>query len=80
MEPAGIPNQKMYFPGTPKNAAADYAGVEDHIAFLASEPEGFVKRCKSLGMEYRPRSLPESELFELFIKDPNGLIIELFYQ
>ena len=36
-----------------------------------------MKRFKSLGMEFRPRSLPESELFQLFIKDPNGLTIEL---
>ncbi len=49
----------------------------DHIAFLASEPEGFIGRFKELGMSYRPRSLPESDLFQLFIKDPNGLTIEL---
>ena len=77
MGPAGIPNQEMYYLGTPKNAAADHAGVVDHIAFLASEPEEFVKRFKKLGLSYRPRSLPESELFQLFIKDPNGLTIEL---
>ena len=73
----GINGKIQVHMGTPKNAAADHAGVVDHIAFLASEPEGFVKRFKSLGMEFRPRSLPESELFQLFIKDPNGLTIEL---
>ena len=77
MGPAGIPNQEMYYLGTPKGAATDHAGVVDHIAFLASDPEAFVKRFKALGMEFRPRSLPESELFQLFIKDPNGLTIEL---
>ena len=60
-----------------EHLAADHAGVVDHIAFLASEPEEFVKRFKQLGMSYRPRSLPDSELFQLFIKDPNGLTIEL---
>ena len=77
MGPAGIPNQEMYYLGTPKNAANEHSGVVDHIAFLASEPEEFIKRFKSLGMNYRPRSLPDSELFQLFIKDPNGLTIEL---
>jgi catechol 2,3-dioxygenase-like lactoylglutathione lyase family enzyme len=77
MGPAGIPDQEMYYLGTPKNASTEYSGVVDHIAFLASEPEAFVKRFKSLGMEYRPRSLPESELFQLFVKDPNGITIEL---
>ena len=70
MGPAGIPNQELYYLGTPKNAATDYSGVVDHIAFLASEPAEFVDRFKKLGMSYRPRSLPESELFQLFIKDP----------
>ena len=74
---AGIRNQEQYYLGTPNNAATDHAGVVDHIAFLASEPENFVKRFKALGMAYRPRSLPESDLFQLFIKDPNGLTIEL---
>ncbi len=74
---AGVPNQEMYYLGTPKNAATEYSGVVDHIAFLASEPEEFIKRFKTLGMSYRPRSLPESELFQLFVKDPNGLTIEL---
>lgn len=77
MGPAGIANQDLYYLGTPKNAATDNSGVVDHIAFLASEPEKFVKRFQSMGVEYRPRSLPESELFQLFIKDPNGLTIEL---
>lgn len=77
MGPAGIQNQEMYYLGTPKGAATDHAGVVDHIAFLASNPQEFVARFKKLGMDYRPRSLPESELFQLFIKDPNGLTIEL---
>ena len=77
MGPAGIPNQEMYYLGTPKNAATEYSGVVDHIAFLASDPEEFVQRFKKLGMSYRPRSFPESELFQLFVKDPNGITIEL---
>jgi catechol 2,3-dioxygenase-like lactoylglutathione lyase family enzyme len=77
MGPAGVPDQEMYYLGTPKDAATENSGVVDHIAFLASEPEEFVNRFKKLGMSYRPRSLPESELFQLFIKDPNGLTIEL---
>ncbi len=77
MGPAGIENQELYYLGTPKNAANDNSGVVDHVAFLASDPEEFVKRFKSLGMPFRPRSLPDSELFQLFIKDPNGVTIEL---
>ena len=77
MGPAGIENQEQYYLGTPKGAATDHAGVVDHIAFLASNPQEFIDRFRRLGMDFRPRSLPESELYQLFIKDPNGLTIEL---
>ena len=29
------------------------------------------------GLEYQPRSLPEFDLYQIFVKDPNGLTIEL---
>jgi catechol 2,3-dioxygenase-like lactoylglutathione lyase family enzyme len=77
MGPNGIPNWERYYLGTPKGAATDHAGVIDHIAFLASEPGQFVRRFKELGIEYRPRALPESDLYQIFLKDPNGLTIEL---
>jgi catechol 2,3-dioxygenase-like lactoylglutathione lyase family enzyme len=77
MGPAGVPNQELYYLGTPKGAANDNAGVVDHIAFLASEPEEFIERFRKLGLPFRPRSLPESELYQLFVTDPNGITIEL---
>jgi hypothetical protein len=49
----------------------------DHIAFLASEPGGLIRRLKERGIDYQPRSLPEFDLYQIFIKDPNGLTIEL---
>jgi catechol 2,3-dioxygenase-like lactoylglutathione lyase family enzyme len=77
MGPDGIDNADMFYLGTPKGAVKDHAGVVDHIAFLASEPGGFIRRFKERGVEYRPRSLPESDLYQIFVTDPNGLTIEL---
>jgi catechol 2,3-dioxygenase-like lactoylglutathione lyase family enzyme len=77
MGQAGIPNAELYYLGTTKRSAADNSGVIDHIAFLATEPEVFLKRFKEMGVSARPRSLPEFELYQLFIKDPDGLTIEL---
>jgi len=74
---AGVPNSELYYLGSPKNAAKNNSGVIDHIAFLATDPGGFVKHLKEKGVAARPRSLPESELFQIFIKDPDGLTIEL---
>ena len=74
---AGVKNQEIYYLGTPRNAATDHSGVIDHIAFLASEPERFIRKFREAGVSFRPRSLPESELYQLFVKDPNGLTLEL---
>ncbi|NCW50627.1 MAG: hypothetical protein EBV89_04980 [Betaproteobacteria bacterium] len=49
----------------------------DHIAFLADDPSGFIERFKARGIAFRPRHLPESNLYQLFVRDPNGLMIEL---
>jgi len=74
---AGVPNSKLYYLGSPKNAATDNSGVIDHVAFLATRPEKFLKRFQKLRIPCRPRSLPESDLYQLFIQDPDGLTIEL---
>jgi catechol 2,3-dioxygenase-like lactoylglutathione lyase family enzyme len=77
MGPDGIEHADLYYLGTPVNAATDHAGVVDHIAFLATEPGAFIRRFRARGIDYTPRSLPEFDLYQLFLKDPNGLSIEL---
>lgn len=77
MGQAGIPDAERYYLGTPKDAATDHAGVIDHIAFLASEPGAFIRRFRERGIAYQPRSFPEFDLYQIFLKDPNGLTIEL---
>ena len=77
MGQAGVPNSDLYYLGSPKNAAKNNSGVIDHVAFLATEPEKFLKHLKAAGVKVRPRSFPESQLFQLFIQDPDGVTIEL---
>ena len=77
MAQAGVPNSQLYYLGSPKNAATSNSGVIDHVAFLATDPDRFVKHLKGIGVALRPRNFPESQLFQLFIKDPDGLTIEL---
>jgi catechol 2,3-dioxygenase-like lactoylglutathione lyase family enzyme len=77
MGPHGIDNAEMFYLGTRKDSATDQTGVVDHIAFLATEPGAFIRRFRETGVEYRPRALPESDLYQIFVTDPNGLTIEL---
>src|SRR5207244_11214826 len=73
MAQAGVPNSELYYLGSPKNAAKDNSGVIDHIAFLATDPEKFVKHLNPLGVPCRPRRFPESHLSQPLPGDPHGL-------
>lgn len=75
--PSNIPNRQAYYLGTKDDAADGQSGVIDHVAFLAEDPAAFVERFRERGIEFRPRHLPESNLYQLFIRDPNGVMIEL---
>ncbi len=77
MGQAGIPNAELYYLGSPAGAAKNNSGVVDHVAFLASDPEKFIEKFKSRGVAYRARSLPDADLYQLFVQDPDGLTIEL---
>jgi catechol 2,3-dioxygenase-like lactoylglutathione lyase family enzyme len=77
MGPHGIPNAETYYIGSPADASTRDSGVVDHIAFLATDPEAFSKRFDAMGISFRPRYLREFQLYQLFLKDPDGLTIEL---
>ena len=77
MGPHGIPNSDVYYLGTTPRSATDNAGIVDHIAFLATEPENFAKRFAEVGLKTRKRYLPEFRLFQMFVQDRDGLTIEL---
>jgi catechol 2,3-dioxygenase-like lactoylglutathione lyase family enzyme len=53
------------------------SGSVDHIAFLAKNPEQLRRRIQKHGVEMHYRSFPESRLFQIFLKDPDDVTIEL---
>jgi len=73
----GVEQAELYYIGSPPRAATDNSGVIDHIAFVATEPAAMAKHLKAIGVSFRPRFLPESQLYQLFVRDPNGVMIEL---
>jgi catechol 2,3-dioxygenase-like lactoylglutathione lyase family enzyme len=52
-------------------------GALDHIALSVTGRESMVERCNRHGVCYFERSVPTLGLHQMFIKDPNGVIIEL---
>ena len=77
MGPHGIPNSELYYLGTPADARTDQSGVVDHIAFSCSDAEQFHARFERMGVSSRKRYLPDFNLFQMFVSDPDGLTIEL---
>jgi catechol 2,3-dioxygenase-like lactoylglutathione lyase family enzyme len=53
------------------------SGSVDHIAFLAKDPEEVRKRIQENKVEMHFRSFPDAKLFQIFLKDPDDVTIEL---
>ncbi len=54
-------------------------GPIDHVAFEAAGLEAMLERLERLGIPARHRKVPGLGLHQLFIRDPNGVTIELSY-
>jgi catechol 2,3-dioxygenase-like lactoylglutathione lyase family enzyme len=55
------------------------SGAVDHIAFFAKGLEEKIALLKSLNIPYRERTVPVLKLHQIFLDDPNGVVIELNY-
>jgi catechol 2,3-dioxygenase-like lactoylglutathione lyase family enzyme len=56
------------------------SGVVHHVAFISKGFDRMTKRLKSKGMEFDARQVPGGELWQIFVNDPNGVMIELNYE
>src|SRR3954452_14530992 len=53
------------------------SGVVHHVAFASSGFGGVEQRLDSKSMAFEARQVPGGELWQIFVKDPNGVTIEL---
>jgi catechol 2,3-dioxygenase-like lactoylglutathione lyase family enzyme len=53
------------------------SGSLDHIAFLAKNPYEVRKRIEKNKVPLHFRSFPDAKLFQMFLKDPDDVTIEL---
>jgi catechol 2,3-dioxygenase-like lactoylglutathione lyase family enzyme len=53
------------------------SGSVDHIAFLAKDPGEVRSRIQKHNVEMHFRSFPDAKLFQIFLKDPDDVTIEL---
>lgn len=52
-------------------------GAIDHIAFQGANYPAMLAKLKRLGFEMRLRTVPNLGLRQIFLKDPNGVTLEL---
>src|SRR3569833_2677719 len=56
------------------------SGVVHHVAFASRGFDGMKQRLASKGMKFDSRQVPGGELWQIFVNDPNGVMIELNYE
>jgi catechol 2,3-dioxygenase-like lactoylglutathione lyase family enzyme len=65
--------------GTSEPQKAD-SGVVHHVAFASRGFDDMKQRLKAKDMQFEARQVPGGELWQIFVDDPNGVMIELNYE
>jgi catechol 2,3-dioxygenase-like lactoylglutathione lyase family enzyme len=72
-DPEGL---KQYL-GDRDESSLHGTGAVDHVAFFASDLAGMRDRLRAQGVESRERKVPALGLHQVFVDDPNGVVVEL---
>jgi catechol 2,3-dioxygenase-like lactoylglutathione lyase family enzyme len=82
--PFGFPGAWLYCGGQPvlhviagRDLPESRAGVIDHMAFTASDLEGWKAKLAARGIAYDLRRQPGTGVWQMFFLDPNGAKVEL---
>ena len=84
-----FPGHWLYCGGAPVVHLMKHAGRQrpvsetgrlDHIAFNATDPEGVVARLEARGIAFRRNRVPDIDLTQIFVRDPDGLQVELNFR
>jgi len=74
-DPQGL---KAYL-GDRDPASLKGSGAVDHIAFFSNGLSAMLAHLREVGVTARQRTVPSIGLHQLFLDDPNGVVIELNY-
>ncbi|MEO6381030.1 MAG: VOC family protein [Nitrobacter sp.] len=55
------------------------SGVVHHIAFASRDFSGMKQRLQSKGFAFETREVPGRDTWQIFVRDPNGVMLELNY-
>ncbi len=85
-----FPGAWMYSEGKPVVHLVDISRTEEaqkpdsgcvhHVAFVSRGFDGMKRRLESKSMRFEARQVPGGDLWQIFVNDPNGVMIELNYE
>jgi len=55
------------------------SGVVHHVAFMSRGFEAMKAHLETTGVAFRTVQVPGGELWQIFVRDPNGVMVELNY-
>ncbi len=55
-------------------------GAFDHIAFRGSDVETTLVSLKKHGVAFRENHIPDFQLHQVFVRDPNGIMVEMNFR
>ena len=55
-------------------------GTVNHLGFVADDYDGFRARLCDQQVRFTEREIPDSKLRQLFVKDPNGVLVEISFK
>jgi catechol 2,3-dioxygenase-like lactoylglutathione lyase family enzyme len=56
------------------------SGVVHHVAFVAQGFHRMKEHLQTKGFPFEAREVPGGDLWQIFVRDPNGVMIELNYE
>lgn len=54
-------------------------GAIDHLSIFATGYANFVERFRRYGLDWREYEVPGTDLWQLFVHDPSGVMVELTF-
>ncbi len=72
-----VDKEQWDYLGSQKVASEMGTGTIDHIAFSGSDYQELIERLKHYKMEYFERTVPLTGEYQVFVKGPEGLRIEI---
>lgn len=65
---------------SPELAGAGHTGPLHHVALDCSGHDAMIARLDALGLDHRTNHVASIELRQIFVRDPNGVLLELNYR